>query len=207
MQALLLAGLLVSLSPDSLLTALQTKLEGIRDYTCVLESYERLGDREIRRTYDYKYMEPGWVKMRITAGDNKGARLSYNPDLGKVRAAKGGILGAIKISVTPDNKRVRSLRGGRVDRSGWPEVLKEFRQLLTTADTAWVSDSAGLWVLHLVGVRAELPDVHRVEVFVQQTDTLPLGYDEYDAQGTLVHRVRYREIQVNVGLKREDFNL
>ncbi len=207
MQAWLLIGLLVSLSPDSLLDALGQRLQSIQDYTCVLESYERLGKKEVQRTYAYQYLKPGWVKMVITAGDSKGARLSYNPDLGKVRAAKGGILGAIKIQVSPDNKRVRSLRGGRVDRSGWPEVLQEIRHLLDTADTAWVRDSANLWILEMQGVHAELPDVYRLRVFVHQADTLPLGYDEYDDQGTLLHRVRYRQVRLNVGLKEEDFNL
>ncbi len=207
MQAWMLIGLLVSLSPDSLLDALGQKLQSIQDYTCVLESYERLGKKEIQRTYAYQYMRPGWVKMVITAGDSKGARLSYNPDLGKVRAAKGGILGAIKISVSPENRRVRSLRGGRVDRSGWPEVLRELRHLLSTADTAWVKDSAGFWILEMQGVEGELPDVDRVRVWVSQADSLLVGYDEYDDQHALVHRVRYREVRTNVGLQQEDFNL
>ncbi len=207
MQALLLTGLLLALSPDSVMQALEHKLQGIQDYTCTLESYERLGDKEIQRTYAYQYLRPGWVKMVITAGDSKGARLAYNPELGKVRAAKGGILGAIKISVSPENKRVRSLRGGRVDQSGWPEVFREFRRMLSEADTAWARDSAGLWIVEMQGVKAEQPDVARVRVLVNAADTLLVGYDEYDAQGTLVHRVRYRNVRLNTGLTKEDFHL
>ncbi len=207
MQALLLMGFLLALSPDRVLQAVEHKLQSIQDYTCTLESYERLGKKEIRRTYAYQYLKPGWVKMVITAGDSKGARLAYNPDLGKVRAAKGGILGAIKISVSPENKRVRSLRGGRVDRSGWPEVLREFQKLAQTADSVWVKDSSGLWMLEMQGVKAEQPDVFRVRVLVNPADSLLVGYDEYDAQGSLVHRVRYRDIRINQGLTKEDFHL
>ena len=116
---------------------LKSSFDSIQDYTCILESFIRKGDKTEERTYEYRYMKPGWVYMKILEGDNKGAVVIYNPKTEKVRARKGGILGSIKLTFDPTDKKVLSIRGHRVDESHIGAILN--RWLATSRGPEWNS--------------------------------------------------------------------
>jgi len=64
--------------------------QGVKDYTCILSSYNRLGDKEEYKTYEYWYLKPGYVRMKVIKGKGKGGEVFYDPHRDKVRGHKGG---------------------------------------------------------------------------------------------------------------------
>lgn len=206
----LILGLnLVGVTPDSLFKMMEERLKGINDYTCTLTSYEREDSKEQYRVYEYRYMSPGWVWMKIIDGDNKGAVVAYNPNTGKVRAHKGGILSVIKISTTPDNNRVKSMRGHRIDHSHFPAVLDRMVNASKEAESTVVETLSTSWVVHIQNIAnpEKFLGASTLIMTVDKTSLLPVKVEEFDANQNLVKRVEYKDIKVNVGLTTKDFNL
>jgi outer membrane lipoprotein-sorting protein len=185
---------------------------GINDYTCIIESYIRKGEKEEIRTYDYRFMKPGWVRMKIIKGDNKGAVVVYNPTTKKVRARKGGILGVVKLTFDPTHKRVVSIRGHRVDRSHFGAILERWEDYFKRAEVEYkgVGDFEGKEGFLFEALNCDTLKYHgtyRELLWLDKNTHLPMGFEQYDEGGTLIHRVIYREIKWNVGLNEEDFKL
>ena len=190
----------------------KSSFDRIQDYTGILESFIRKGDKTEERTYEYRYMKPGWVYMKILEGDNKGAVVIYNPKTEKVRARKGGILGAIKLTFDPTDKKVLSIRGHRVDESHMGAILNRWLDYLARARVEFKGDTAveGLKGLLLEATGCDTAKYHGTwkEILLLDPDNhLPVLIEQFDSSGELIHRVRIKDLKLNRGLKEEDFRL
>ncbi|MCD6087527.1 MAG: DUF1571 domain-containing protein [Candidatus Hydrothermae bacterium] len=191
---------------------LKSSFDSILDYTCILESFVRKGDKKEVRTYEYRYMKPGWVYMKILKGDNKGAVVIYNPETGKVRARKGGILGAIKLTFDPTDKKVLSIRGHRVDESHMGAILNRWLDYLTRAKVEYKGETTvdSLKGPLLEATECDTAKYHGTwkEILLLDADNhLPVLIEQFDRSGKLIHRVRIKDLKLNTGLKKEDFKL
>jgi hypothetical protein len=101
--------------------------EGVKDYTCIMESYNRLGDKEEYKTYEYWYLKPGYIRMKVIKGKGKGGEAYYDPKLNKVRGHKGGFFSFVKLTLKPDDKRVTSIRGVRIDQTTFGYILGQLK--------------------------------------------------------------------------------
>ncbi len=209
MTYLLTLAVVLGMTPDSLLTQIQSRLSEIRDYTCTFESYERLDKKTQDRTYEFKYMAPGWIRMKIIKGDNKGAEVAYNPETKKVRAHKGGLLSAIKLTLDPSDKKVTSLRGYKITDAPFPALIEMLQEALQDAGNATVTQEGEQWVLVIDQIQH--PDnfhgTSKFEVKIGTDDLFPREVLQYDAEGNLIKRLTYQNIKVNVGLSQEDFRM
>jgi len=197
---------------DTILARCIAKWEKVKDYQCLLESYIRKGERKEERTYEYYYLKPGWIKMKIIKGENKGASVLYNPFKKKVRAKKGGILGIIKLTFDPTDKKVVSIRGHRVDQSSFDYHLNRWRRYMQENWIVGVRedtlDGNPSWLLEARGVDSiEFHGTTREILWLDKESLFPLGFDQFDRDGILIHRVRIRNLEINTGLKEEDFKL
>lgn len=186
--------------------------DNVDDYTCIIESYIRKGDKEEIRTYDYKFMKPGWVRMKIIKGDDMGAVVVYNPEINKVRAKKGGILGIVKLTLDPSNKRVVSIRGHRVDNSHFGAILKRWEDYLKKAEVSYkgLNEFEGREGHFFEALKCDTLKYHgtyRELLWLDRDTHLPLGFEQFDGNGILIHRVIYENTKINVRLKKEDFKL
>ncbi len=194
---------LVSITADSAIANFKAKWRTVQDYVCEVESYQRKGKKEQYRVYDYKFMRPLWIKMVIIDGDDKGGKASYNFEDGKVHARKPGLVGKIKIKLSPDNKLVKSIRGQKITESHFGHLLvmlKDARRpIKLLGDT--VIDG-----VELVGLTGYTKEGLKFNIYLRKTNFLPYRIEEYE-DGVLVHRATYRKLRINVGLKKEDFKI
>lgn len=192
---------------DVAYTNIKKKLDSIHDYTCIINSYVRKGDKEEHRLYDYKFMRPGWVRMKIIKGEDKGAELLYSPRTGKVTGRKGGILSFIKLTFEPSHPRVTTIRGHMVNESHfiaiwerWKAYRKLYKPILKETETEYI--------LEVEGVNPEkYRGTYREILRIDRKSLLPLGFEQYSKDGVLIHKVVYSKIVVNPGLKLEDFKM
>lgn len=197
---------LIGVTPDSLFKMVEQRLVGINDYTCTLRSYERKNSKEQSRVYEYRYLKPGWVWMKIIEGDNKGAVVGYNPNTRKVRAHKGGILSLIKITTTPEDNRVKSLRGHRIDQSDFLSVLERMTRASSEAESTFVESINTFWVLRILNIAnpEEFLGASTLVFTVDKNTLLPVMVEEFDANNDLIKRVEYKNIKIDVGLSTSD---
>ena len=198
-------------TPQGLIGAFRSAWDSLRDYTCTVESYERLKDKEDFHRYEFRYLKPGWIWMKVIEGSNKGGQVSYNPFTKKVKGKKGGILGIIKLTLDPWDRRVTSIRGYRVDQSDWGTQLKRWEEYVNqyrievSEDTL---DGEPVYILHATGIDPKKYDEAVEEtLWLSKKLHLPLKLEAKNEKGVVFHRVRYRKVRINVGLKEEDFKI
>ena len=200
-----------NLSPSALLDSLETRWNQIQDYTMELHSFQKKGEKTQNRVYAFRYMRPGWIYLHVLEGDGKGAHVVYNPQTDKVRAKKGGLLSVIKLTLSPDDKRVLSIRGFGIKDTPFDVLLRRWRTYLQTAQVQLQGpqevEGQEVYVLEATGVDPTLSKgADREVLYLRSTDFLPVGFDQYEG-GELVHRVRYKDLRLNVGLTEEDFKI
>jgi outer membrane lipoprotein-sorting protein len=93
-----------------LVERLQSRLASCRDYQYRINGYERRGDREEERSFRLYVKDGRLVRIHVIAGRGRGSEAVLNAR-GQVRARKGGMLKAFARTLSPDDRRVCSLRG------------------------------------------------------------------------------------------------
>ena len=195
------------LQPDSVLAVMLEQWEKINDCTCNMETYIILGEKEMVRYYDYRFMKPQWIRVTITSGTSEGAEVMYNPDKVKVIAHAGGIISFINVSFSPGNPRVCSLRGHRMDDNHMGFIIGRWFDYLKTCSPTCASDT-GIIVFQASGIdTSKYYGAYAEKLFVNAENMFPLGFEQYDIAGTLIHSVKLTNIKIDVGLTREDFEM
>lgn len=69
------------------------KWESIKDYQCKMQAYNKKGEEEDYREYEYKFMKPNYVYMMVTKGKSKKAKVYYDPTTNKVKGCKHTFFG------------------------------------------------------------------------------------------------------------------
>jgi hypothetical protein len=222
LSILFLASCLIGADPtpapevDSLgyrvLDHMETIWADLTDYTCTLHSFIKLGDEVEDRTYEYRFMKPGWVYMKIVEGKDKGARVRFNPSTQKVLGAKGGFISFIKKSFDVDDPTVRSMRGHRVTESNWGLFVERGRRYLEEGTFELLErDTLDGLETFLIELTVEEPldeqDVMKEFWWVSVQDTLPVQFEEYDPEGNLARRIRIFDLEFDRSLTEDDFGI
>lgn len=208
---LLLLGMEIT-DVDSVVRLFKKAWQTIEDYECSLESEVRQGNEKEYRVYEYKFKKPKWIFMKIVVGKDKGAKLVYNPITNKVLACKSGLLSFIKITADPTDRRITSIRGDRIDESYWGTIfeggsydLKNSEQRIAGEE---IFEGRKTWLIEVVTSKPELNrGIAKEKFWIDQEQHLPLRFEQWDKEGTLVHRVVYRQIKINTGIGSAIFKL
>ena len=191
--------------PDSILTRMSNEWDDVQDCTCTMETYIRKGEQEQIRTLDYKFMKPQWIWTKIVSGKNSGSTVIYNPEKKKVIAKSGGILGVIPVSFSPQNPMVRSIRGHRLDNNHIGYILNRWFYYLKNLDIS-VSRSDSILTLEVDGINtSKYYGTYREKLFINVNTFFPKGFEQFDASGELIHRVKIKDVRINIGLSKSDF--
>ncbi len=203
----------LSISPvraDSLLMKSMSAFHALQDYQCTLVSHMIKGKKTEDRVYLYKFMKPHWIYMKVIKGKDKGAEIIYNPETGKIRAHKGGLLSKIKLTLKPTDKKVLSIRGHRVDKTDFGSILSAWLKVKDRAKVVGLGgkvDNIPCTVLEVDGLNpAEWNGANRAKIYIRMDNYLPYVREEYEGD-TLVHRAVYKNLKINVGLTKDDFKM
>jgi len=198
-------------TPEEVISLFRAHWDSLHDYTCIVESYEKLGEKEDFHAYEFRYMKPGWIWMKIIKGKNKGSQVAYNPFKNKVRAKKGGILGVVKLTLDPSNKKVVSIRGYQVNQSDFGYHLKRWEEYLKNYTvTVKIDTLEGKEAIRLdaTGIDPEkYGDTYSETIWLYPENFLMLKLEARDKNGVVFHRAVYKNVKINQGLTEEEFKI
>jgi outer membrane lipoprotein-sorting protein len=200
------------INTDELLEQIQTQWQSVSDYCCVIETYTEKGETKQTSTIEQKFLKPKWIRMQVLDGDGKGSIGIYDPFTKKVHGCKTGILNFIVLTLDLSDSRVSSIRGHRIDQGDCLTLIGrlqtyhangEFTSVERTTYSgkpaylfkAEVQDSSRLW-----GARKE-------HIWLAEENLFPLRDEQRLGDETIVHYSRYRDVEINTGLTKKDFEL
>ncbi|CNK25595.1 Uncharacterised protein [Yersinia frederiksenii] len=181
------------------IVAAQHHFEQIQSYQVRVHSQSASGDSTAIR---YSYLKPGYVRMDF-AEPHSGATLVYNPDSGKVRLWPFGVGTLPVLSLLPSNSLIRDKSGHRVDQSDIGRLLHNINSLQQGGHTIIVGEEklAQQSVLHLSVIgsaRATIENVHRYDIWLENSQGFPVKVISYDADDQLLETVVMDAMVVNV---------
>ncbi len=200
----------LAITPQEVISAFEEAWAGVKDYRCTLYSKE-LGPKGYEQgVYEYWFLKPGWIRVKVLEGKKKGSRVVYNPKTKKVTGRLGGVLGFLSITTDPWDKRVLSPRGIPLTEGSFEAALREWKGYLR-AGKVWFDgektvDGVACWVL---GVKDLDPSKNYGSVkkylYIRKDLKLPYLALDYDASDREVVRAYFKDLKLNTGLRPEDF--
>ena len=196
--------------PTPALDAFMKAWDGIDNYHETIVTHETTDDgKSIQdRTYDYKFKKPTYALILITDGPGKGGGAAWHGG-DKVKGHQGGILSHLKLIVPITDPRATSLRG---DTMVVASFQYEINHYLTTPGT--VSEAPGPSVdgKPTTAVTLNVSDpksngnVSKDVLDIDNATHLTAKREQY-VGSTLVKTETFKDIQLNPGLKPEDFDI
>jgi len=200
----------LAVTPAEVIQAFDGAFSSLSDYRCTVYSKE-LGPKGYQEgVYEYWFLKPGWIRVKVIEGPKKGSRAVYNPNTGKVTGRLGGVLGFLSITTDPWDKRVLSPRGIPITEGTFGSILADWKSHLSQGKV-WFEgertvDGVACWVL---GAKDLDPGKNfgsvKKYLYIRKDLKLPYLTVDYDAEDREVIRAYFRNLRVNTGLKPEDF--
>lgn len=178
-------------------------VQDIRDYSAIVETYNRLGNKEDQRVYDYKYLAPGYIRMKVIEGTNKGGEVFYDPKAKTVKGCKKIVVKVCK-TFNPNAPEVKSIRGVKVYETTFYSILKETQGYL---DKAYCSvKTEGSYNVVELKLKEKAGDVDTIVVKISRSNNLPIVWEKF-GNGTLLYKLTINNLKLNTGIKLEDLVL
>ncbi len=187
----------VSLTAQEILSKMYEAWEKVKDYKAELVAYTYGKGKEERKTYEHRYKRPGYIYLKVKKGGSGEA--CYNPKTKKVRGKKL----FIKVTLDPDDKRVRSIRGDRIYEAGIDAIVrrwKNYRNIKYEGETTF----QGVQTYKLVAENIKHYNAVKEVLYVRKDNFLPFAFQQFDSQGKKVKENIYRNLKVNVGFQEKD---
>ncbi|RKZ33162.1 hypothetical protein DRQ33_04695 [bacterium] len=193
------------ISPQKVIETMSKKWEMVQDCTCILQSYIRLGKQKQNRTMNYYFMKPKWIKLRIIDGKHDGTRLIYNPYTNRVEVKTAGVLGLFTFTLSPDNSRVQSIRGHRIDNNHIGYIIQRWQEYLQNCDI-YISETDSTIILNASETDSlKYYGTYYEKLVIDKNTYFPLYFEQFDISNTLINKLIISNVKINVGLNVNDF--
>ncbi len=179
--------------------------QGVKDYTCTMESYNRLGDKEEKKTYRYWYLKPGYIRMKVIEGKGKGGEVFFDPTRNKVRGHKGGFFSFIVLTLEPTDKRVVSIRGVRVDQTSFGYILDQLKPYVKAGECKEFNSKGIKRIECSASTKAYHGDIWKERVLLDN-NLMPVLWERFGKDGTLLYRLSCTDVKLNTGLTLQDIS-
>jgi outer membrane lipoprotein-sorting protein len=104
--------------PEAILQRVDRQFGTLRDYECLVDTDCRAGSKQESRSFRLWYKQPGMLRARVLRGRSSGSEVVITSD-GTIRGRKGGLLKPIVVRLSPDDGRIRNLRGIPISEFLW----------------------------------------------------------------------------------------
>lgn len=216
-------------TPEAVLDSAAARWETIKDYQCVMRSYNRKGEKEDDKNIKFLFKRNHQIRMEVIAGPNKGG-VVVRSDRGVIKGWKKGLFSFISATLEDNDKRLLNLRGRKFYHTDWGTLIGEARE---RARSGWTLSLKGEEKVkgtpcHLIElVREPDPDagggagedgegedgskekapprVTRDLLWIGKKDRLVLQRKQYEGE-VLVNEVTWWDIKVNAGIGDELFD-
>lgn len=190
------------LTPQELITKLRQSFNALNDYQCsVVSTGYKTGQPKVN-SHDFYFKKPKLIRLEVTGGSDKGARCVLMAN-GKVRAHAGGILSVFKITMEPDDKRLRDKDGSTFVESHLGGTINDIEKALVGATSAVVTEVERGRKLYLLTI--DRPG-KRDQIFIDAQLLLPAEWHT-TRDGRISSITEWRNLRVNVGLADSLFQL
>ncbi len=180
-----------------------SKVEKIKDYSAIVETFNKKGKLEETTVYDYKYLSPGYIRMKVIEGRKKGGEVFFDPKAYKVKGCKSVVFKFCK-EFNPDDNDIRSIRGVRVFETSLVNILKDTEKNLSKGVCS-VKTEGAFDVLE-INLGEKDKDVDRIVLKIGKKDFIPYVWEKY-GNNQLLYRLSIKNLKTNIGLKLEELAL
>lgn len=208
MLTCLLLSLALASSPNNPVDAALVSFRNLSSYRVTMQS--RGGDSAQAIRYFFK--SPGFVRMEFIKPHN-GAVLIYSPVKKKARLRPFGFFKALVMTLDPGNGLITSPQGHRVDASDLGAFLNTVKKLADRGKTRVVgNEKVGETDALLVDVSGEGEEtvdggIHRYLLWLDAKTLLPVRTQSFNLRGELVEDVVMDDLEINVDLPMNLFEM
>ena len=202
----------------STLPLMKDRFESISDYRCLYHTYSAANGKSTNVSFRYFFQKPKRIRMETVTGKYPGTVLLYNaqhkPDKVKVRVGNP-VIAVMHKAIYGDyfhhrDKKVTDLGGFGVLESDWGWFIDIHLEMArfgrTEVKREVVVDGRPALYYRLVSSQPEKTlSVATEELWIDKATYAPMKFIEYDRHGTVIRKVEYEEMAVNVGLQGELF--
>ncbi len=198
---ILIVLLVMTSSDHEPISAAIENYKNLQSYSVTLRSRNNDSSEEIK----YYYKKPGFIRMEFIR-PHKGAVLVYNPLRKEVRLRPFGFFKSFVLTLSPDNKLIKSSRGHTVDESDIGALLKMVKKLQSNGKTDIIGDeSVNGKTTSVTSVEGEgdfaVEGIHRYVLWFDKKTFLPLKVSAYDLKGGLIEEVLMDDLEINSEIK------
>jgi len=190
----------------------------VNDYHCQYSAFSAKDGKTADLVFTYFFKKPKQIRMEVVKGTYPGTVLLYHRQHqpGKVKVRVGSpLLAAMQKAIYGEyfdhrDQKVTDLGGFGVLESDWGWFLDIHAEMARFGRTESVQevvlDGRPCMYYELVSSRPEKTmSVAREELWIDKETFAPVRFVEYDRSGTVIRKVEYKEMAINVGLRDELF--
>jgi len=183
-------------TPLEFIQIVKSKADQVSSYSCLIYEKIVLGDKKEERTYKYYCKKPGWVRIDIIDGDNKGATAVYNPEINRVIARKKGALSFVKLKLPPENKKVCSIRGGNIPEGTLYALLERWSYYIDNYNVNLQEEDKEIVLVSRIEEPENFHLIDKEIMRLNKKDLFPVEIKRYHGD-TLVEYLKIQDVIVN----------
>lgn len=195
---------------DEALAKMRNAWKSVDRYTVKIVSHQEKGAKSQDYTINLSYKQPGWLKIKVIDGDNKGSVAVYDPHKDNIRVKWGGI--GLPVALSPDAKMAKSLRGEKIYSMTFEHMLKHADWYLANGSLSWVGeetvDGAPCAVIEFSTSSADKNlGIARERWWLDTNTGFIRKINSFDSNGKKVQWSIWRNLKLNPDLSEDHFNL
>ncbi|HKE36430.1 MAG TPA: hypothetical protein VKB39_03310 [Candidatus Baltobacteraceae bacterium] len=188
------------------IAAFNTAWAATSDYTCVLHSQEKLGDKTQNRVYQYSFMKPNFAKTLILSGDGQGSGGVWSGG-DTVSGHQGGILSGMHLTVSVHDPRATSIRGYTIPDGLMNVIVGRYASIPGTL-TQFKGGVLGGVNTDLLDLKVTDPSkndgISEQKLYLSQVTHFPVRQILYVGDQIVLDQ-SITDLKTNVGLTQKDF--
>ncbi|MBN2380360.1 outer membrane lipoprotein carrier protein LolA [candidate division WOR-3 bacterium] len=193
---------------EEALNKMRTAWGSVSTYTVMLTSYQEKGDKSLQSTIELGYKNPGWMKVKVVDGHEKGSRAVYDPVKDRMQATFAGV--ALPVFFSPDARMAQSVRGEKIYVATFKHLLKKADWYLANGSLSWVgTDTYDGAECSVIEFKTSSPEANlgiaRERWWLDKETGFPRKIYEYDSEGKRVKWNVYKNLVLNPSLPDDYF--
>ncbi|MBD3285007.1 DUF1571 domain-containing protein [candidate division WOR-3 bacterium] len=183
---------------------------GVSTYTVKLTSYQEKGNKSQQSTIEMSYKSPGWIRMKVVDGYQKGSEGVYDPGKDRIQVKWAGV--ALPVFLSPDAKMTKSLRGEKITSLSFGAMCKKADWYIANGSLSWVgTDTFDGAECSVIEFKTSSPEANlgiaRERWWLDKKTGFPRKVYAYDSEGKRVQWNVYRNLVINPSLPADHFKL
>ncbi|MBM3460914.1 MAG: DUF1571 domain-containing protein [Armatimonadetes bacterium] len=189
----------------------------ITDYSCKIQSHVVKGSKTEDRSYLMYFKKPTLIRLDVITGTRAGdaGSVAVYTGTGKVAGHQGGVLSGINLELSIDDPKTTSIRGGRITdlpfskQIGLIQKYQNAKGKLEVGAPTTISGHAATPLTLFSNNPSFImvnENIAKEVIYLSNATGLPLQWDRYEADGTLVVHITFTDLKVNNGLQEALFN-